>query len=301
MRKSLLLISLILTFALFGVRAETFSLTDGGSVTGDILKFDDNGLMVRADGDVYTNIAWARISQTTLKQLVSNPKIRLLVEPFIEPDAALRPAKPDIQINSVVRMERPANPSIFGGLFTSPLGWFLLLLIYGANLFAAYEIAIVKARAKGQVMGVAAILPVIGPAIFLAMKMNTEPPPEVKVVEAIAAEVEAAQKPAEQVQIAEASWKQAEEKKIEPQIFARGKFTFNKRFLETKFADFTGAASGAQAKAFTMTIRTTKEELIVERVAQIGPTEAIFETVQRGQVTVPLNDLQEIKLTPKTK
>jgi len=42
-----------------------------------------------------------------------------------------------------------------------------------------------------------------------------------------------------------------------------------------------------------------KEQLTVERIAQVGVTEIIFET-PRGQVTVPMTDIQEIKLNPKT-
>ena len=49
--------------------ADTFSLADGGSVTGDIVKPDDSGIMIHTPAEVYTNIAWARFSQDTLKQL----------------------------------------------------------------------------------------------------------------------------------------------------------------------------------------------------------------------------------------
>ena len=279
--------------------AENFTLVDGGTITGDIVKFDDNGLMIKTPDEVYTNIAWARFSQGALKLASGNPKIRAFAEPFIEVDAAQRQPKPEIKVNAVVRLERPASPSLLGGLFTSSLGWFLLLLVYAANLFAAYEISIVKARSAAQVMGVSALLPIIGPVVFLVMKMQTDAPTaEEKAEEAMAAEVAAAQKTPEEIQIAEASWKPQAEKKPEAQVFSRGKFTFNKRFIETRFGDFTGAASGGLAQKFTMEVRTMKELLAVERIAQIGPNEIIFET-PKGQVTVPVSDIQEIKLNPK--
>lgn len=295
MRISLFIVSLWLLTASFA-SAETFSLTDGGAVTGDIVKFDDGGLMLKTPADTYTNIAWARFSQDALKQVSANPKIKPLAEPFLEPEPAQRVQKAEISVNDVKRMERP-EPSLFGGLFKSPLGWFLLLVIYGANLFAAYEISIVKARSAAQVMGVAAVLPIIGPIIFLVMKINMPEPVNAE-EEALAAEVVAAQKPRTEIEIEEASWKPQAEKKTEAQIFARGKFTFNKRFLETRFGDFTGAATGPLAQKFTLEVKTMKGAIAVERIAQIGQNEIILETAD-GQVSVPLADLQEVKLNPK--
>ncbi len=45
----------------------------------------------------------------------------------------------------------------------------MLLLIYVANIYAAYEIAACRAQPIALVMGVAAVMPVLGPIIFLAM------------------------------------------------------------------------------------------------------------------------------------
>ena len=304
MRKFLFIVSLWFAVASFAAAAETLSLTDGGSVAGDIIKFDDNGIMMKTPEETYTNVSWGRFSQASLKQLAGNPKIKNFVEPFFEPDAAKRPQKEEIKVNAVTRMERP-EPSLFGGLLKSSLGLFLLFVVYAANLLAAYEISIVKARSAAQVMGLSAILPIIGPIIFLVMKMNTGPTAAEKEAEAIAAEVMAAQHVPGKIEIGEASWKQSDQtqaaqpKKAEPQIFARGKFTFNKRFVETKFADFMGAATGAQAKAFSMSVKTSKEEFAVERINSVAVAEIIFEVAQRGPVTAQLADIQEIKLTPK--
>jgi hypothetical protein len=287
--------------------ADTYSLTDGGSVAGEIMKADDSGVMFRISDEEHTNITWPRFSQDALKQLSqlpANPKykdIKNLAEPFILPTEAERPPKAEIQVNAVVRPELPANPSLFGGLFKSGLGIFILLLIYGANLYAAYEISIVKARAAIQVMGLAAVLPIIGPVIFLIMPMQVEAPPEEVLPADAPPQHIPGQKPQEQIEIGEASWKPQEEKekKTEAQVYSRGKFTFNKRFIETRFAAFIGGAGGEQAKKFTMEVRTMKDQLTIEHIAQIGATEIIFET-PRGQVTVAMADIQEIKLNPKT-
>jgi hypothetical protein len=289
-------------FVAFGALAvETLTLTDGSTVSGEIIKSDDNGLMLRLPGDVYgtTNVAWSLLAQDSLKQLATNPKLKPLVEVFIEPDASARPAKPEIQINPVKRMELPAKPSLFGGLAGSPLGLFILLVLYAANLYAGYEVSIVRARPAVQVIGVSAVLPIIGPVIFLAMPIKVEVPKEYHDFAAPAGTAGAAsQRTPEEIQIVEASWKK-EEKKPEPQIFARGKFTFNKRFVETKFAGYIGELKGDALK-FSMEVKTATQHFAVERIMQVATSEVIFETTQPAQVTVALNDILEIKLIPKT-
>jgi hypothetical protein len=293
-RNFFFILGLWLALAALMADADTLTLTDGTSLNGDIVKFDDNGLLLRATGDVYTNLPWARFSQESLQQLAQNPKIKTLVEPFIEPTEAERPPKPEINVSPVSRLQRPANPSLLGGMIKSPLGLFILLVLYAANLYAAFEVAVVRARSVAQVVGLSAILPLVGPAIFLAMPMKTEAPPE----EAPAAESPApGAKP--EIQIAEASWKQPEEeKKPSAQVFARGKFTFNKRFIETKFAGFASVEPAGDAKNFTMEVKTPQRTFAVERIAQVGLAEVIFET-PAGQVTTPFADIQEIKLNPK--
>jgi hypothetical protein len=219
-----------------------------------------------------------------------------LVEPFIEPDASQRPSNPEIQIKEVTRLTKPANPSIFGGLVRSPVGLFILLVLYAANFYAAFEVAIVRARPPLQVIGVSAVLPLIGPVIFLAMPMKVEAPPE-EAFEAGTAPAGSKNAP-EEIQIVEASWRQ-EEKPLEAQVFARGKFTFNKRFVETKFAGFIGEPKGDALK-FSLEVRTAQKQFVVARIMQVAAMDVTFETVPPGQVTVPLADILEIKLNPKT-
>jgi len=297
-RKLLSLFSLLLVVAFGATAAETLTLTDGTTQAGDIVKFDDNGLMLRGAGDAYVNVPWGKLSQDSLKHLSENPKLKPLVEVFILPDESQRPVKPVIQINPVSRLERPANPSLFGGLVGSPVGLFILLVLYAANLYAAYEVSIIRARPPVQVIGLSAILPIIGPVVFLALPMKVEPPPvEADPFAPAGTAGAAAQRTPEEIQIVEASWRQ-EEKKPETQVFARGKFTFNKRFLETKFAGFIGEPKGDALK-FTMEVKTAQAQFAVDRIMQVAATDVIFETNQPAQVTVALVDILEIKLTPK--
>lgn len=295
MRKILFIFSLWLGLVCTVPATETLTLTDGSSVTGDIIKYDDNGMMLRDASDAYVNLPWAKFSQDALKQLMKNPKIKPFVEVFIEPDQSQRPPKPEIKVNSVTRLERPAHPSIFGGLVSSSLGWFILLLIYAANLYAAFEVSVIRARPAAQVMGLAAVLPIIGPIIFLMMPIKIEAPP-VEDVATEAAPPPIAKLPAG-VKAAEEAAK-VEEQKPQAQVFARGKFTFNKRFVETKFASYVGEPKGDALK-FAMELKATQGHFNVVRIVQVAAADVTLETAERGPVTVPLADILEIKLNPK--
>lgn len=259
-------------------------------------------MLTISDG-VYTNLTWGKLSQDSLKQLsqdeklnAKKPPVSSFVEPFIEPTAPEHPVKAEITVKPVTRLDRPAHPSIILGMLTSPVGLFVLLVLYVANLFAAFEVSLIRARTPGQVVGLAAILPVIAPIIFLWMPIKPKTV-ETQYAEVVTAPSGSLENPQEEIPIVEVTHK-AEEKKPDPQIFARGKFTFNKRFVETKFAGFIGEAKG-DALAFSMEVRTTKATFAVERIMQVSATDVIFETVPPGQVTVLLADIQEIKLNPR--
>ena len=298
MRKLYLILSLGLFVAAAALRAETVNLVDGTTFTGDILRFDDEGLMLRLADNSYTNLTWSQFSQGSLKELSQNQKIAPLVEPFIEPSEPAHPAQQEITVQPVKRLDRPAHPSLIGGVVQSPVGLVVLLVLYAANLVAAFEIAIFRLRKPAEVMGLSAILPVIGPVIFLLMAEKTAAVAEEVPTEAVMAPVGTVGNPQAEAPIVEFSNK-LEEKKPEPQIFARGKFTLNKRFVETKFAGFVGQPRG-EALKFNMELKTMKDQFAVDRILQVTMTELVLETAQRKQVTVLLTDIQEIKLIPRT-
>ena len=111
MRKFLFIVSLWFAAASLAAAAETLSLTDGGSVAGDIIKFDDNGIMLKTPEETYTNVSWGRFSQASLKQLAGNPKIKFFAEPFIDPDPKQHSQKEDISINKDIKnkLNLPTN------------------------------------------------------------------------------------------------------------------------------------------------------------------------------------------------
>jgi hypothetical protein len=309
-RKILLTIfGLWLCGQLLAARADTFTLADGSPLTGDIVRFDDNGMMFRLADDAYTNVLWTKFSQDALKQLANNPKVQPLVEPFIEPQASDRPAKSEIKISDVTRLELPAKQSLFGALFSSSVGVFIILLIYAANIYAGFEVAVCRARPIGLVMGVAAMLPIAGPIIFLSLPVPVEAPP----VEEIPAEqqaftvagtteaAEASTPDAGGLHIAHAA-EGAAAARAQTQVFQRGQFTFNRRFLETKFSGFFGTTRRAAEKDLVLKVKTTRGEFVVQRITRIASNEMHIETTVGGaiqEVMVPFAEIQEMKLKHK--
>jgi hypothetical protein len=305
-RKIFLLISgLWLCGLLVAARADTLSLIDGATLTGDIVKSTDTGLMLHLPDDTYTNVLWTKLSQNTLKELTKNSKIKPFVEPFIEIPLSERQKKPEIKIQDVTRLELPPKQSLLGALFSSSVGLFALLLIYAANIYAGFEIAVFRARPKALVMGVAAVLPILGPIIFLAMPMQVETAPvEVQVEADPATFAVAGQPPAsEEIQIAAMSSQTPSATQAAGQIFQRGQFTFNRRFIESKFAGFFGETRSSADANTILIVKTANSQLIVERVTRIAASDMHVEVAlgeTRQEVMVPFADIQEIQLKPKT-
>ena len=170
MRKILWIIFVFWLCGLPGIAsAETYQMADGTSVSGDVISANDGGIIFHTPEDKYTDrISWTKFSQDGLKTLAKNPKIDPYVEPFIETPPPTH-SQTEVHIHNVTRLELPPKGSVIGGLFSSSLGIIVILLIYAANIYAGFEIAVFRAQRPAVVMGTSAVLPIIGPIIFLSM------------------------------------------------------------------------------------------------------------------------------------
>ena len=283
-------------------RADSYQLADGSSVSGNIVTFNDNGVMLRMENDSYTNLLWTKFSQNALVQLGKNPKIKPLVEPFIEPPLSARAKKPEITIQEVSRLDLPAKQSLLVAFFSSSIGFVILLLLYVANVYAAYEIAVLRAHPIGLVVGVSVVLPILGPIIFLCTPTQAgthQPAPsshaaaksETFAVPGTEGEIHIAETPGQK--------KSADQ---EPQIFQRGQFMFNRRFFETKFSNFFTSIRREADRDLLFIVKTGREEIIVQRITRISSNEIRLEVgqgVARKEVMVPFADIQEIQLKHK--
>jgi len=315
----------VLCFALTvaPLRADTFQLTDGTTQTGTVASFDQNGMVLRDEGGNYSDrIPWGKISQDDLKKLQQNPKIIGFVAPFIDEQPSASSA-PEITVKPVTRLDRPAKISLIGAMFSSSVGLMVLLLVYIANVYAGYEIARFRQRPAGLVCGVSAVLPFIGPIIFLWL------PSFVKEPEYVAPAVTASQQqtftvttPTGEAGATESAAETPEGGQPAPtgglhlaatphaqtgaipvaQTFARGQYMFNRRFFETKFPGFFGIVRHGPERDLVLVFKTARGEYIGQRIARISTNELHLQIAggdASAEVMIPFNDIKEIQLKHK--
>ena len=298
------ILSLALGGGLVAARADTYQLSDGTSVSGDIILFNEAGITLRMPTGNYTNVVWPLFSQDTLKQLSQNPRIKPLAGSFIETPP--RPKNTAVSVQEVSRLKLPPQQSLVAALLSSSVGFVALLLIYAGNVYAAYEIALMRARPIVLVMGVAAVLPVLGPVVFLSLpvRRETAPAEEQAGGEAPSFSVPGmapvAGAATTGVHVSPAAGAKAAPP--EAQVFQRGQFMFNRRFFETKFSGFFSTIRRPAERDLVLVIKTTRAQLIVQRITRIATNEAYFEVLQgaaRQEMMVPFADIQEIQIKHK--
>jgi hypothetical protein len=295
-------------------RADTFQLTDGRTLTGDIVagSANDAGLQVRLADGSYERVAWTSFSQEDLKKFAQDKKLASFVEPFIEVSQEERLKRTEVKLNDVPRLERPAPQSLLGAMFSSSIGAFLLLLIYAANIYAAYEISIFRARPIALVCGVSAVLPLIGPILFLSLRPPLKPSEEGEVLAEEPArtfnvptdpgESATAEDHAGGLRIAHAETGPTGGEKSKSQVFQRGTFTFNRRFFETRFPGFFGIVRREAEKDLVLRIKSARGEYTCQRVTRIAAND-VHVQVQTGtaseEIMIPFSEIQEVQLKHK--
>ena len=291
----------------------TLHPSDGEPVTGEIFSITTEGIMLKTSEDNFSpRVSWGRLSQEDLKALMQEKKITANetalrnIEPFIEIPLQEKIQRTEVAIKDVPRLERPAGHSLLGGIFGSGIGVFLLLLIYAGNLYAAYEISIFRARPVALVCGVAAVAPIIGPAIFLSLGTQLaakEPqwnaPAEEYAVPALPSEAAAAGAPAG---LGVAQGKPATQGLGNARVYVRGQFTFNRRFFETQLPTFFAVTRVAADKDMVLTFKAARGNHIVQRIARITANE-LYVSAQRGgafeEVVIPFAEIQEVQIKHK--
>lgn len=296
------------------VRAETYQLLDGTSITGEVVPpAAPDGVNIKVGPSDYRKVAWTNFTQAALILLKANPNPRFAeyVEPYIEITDEARLKKTDLPEKVIPpRLDRPPNGSLLGALFSSSLGIFALLLIYAANIYAGYEIAVVRAFPPLMVCGVSAVAPVIGPAVFLCLRTRMDAAPETVVEQA----------PPEPTALDHGSMADApsgmtagtlhvahEEAaasaaRPETQVFKRGQFTFNRRFIETKFSGFFGLVRRDTEKNLVLLIKSARGDLVVHRISRIAANDMhveIHKGTASSEVQIPFVEIQEIVLKHK--
>jgi hypothetical protein len=219
-----------------------------------------------------------------------------------------------VNIKQPQRLERPAVKSLVGALSSTGLGVFLLLLLYAANLYAAYEVSIFRARPVALVCGLAAIplLGVVSPIVFVSLPTKLKPSePAAETQEAAPGEAPEAAvvNPMLDASVPHPSGLKLHTEEAPAQaalpkteIFQRGQFTFNRRFFETKFGGFFPVVRRDADKDMVLVIRALRGEYLGQRISRIAAND-LHLLVQRGhaseEVMIPFQEIKEIQLKHK--
>lgn len=285
----------------------SYPLLSGEVVTGEPIHFNAQGAVFkRADGTFTSRAAWTNFTEAALKELGKDPKAKQYVDQYLETveeeEAEAKAA--EITVKPVPRLERPNLKSGFGAIFTSPLSLALVLLVWAANIYAAYEIALFRNYPWMLVCGIAAVVPIIGPVLFLCLPTYI---PGEEVVEEVVVEQAHAEAPTgapgAEVAAAEAAVVPAAAAAV-PQhtVYKRGQTTFNRRFFETKFANFLRVTPSEAERDLVLLIKSARGEHTGNRIARINPND-LHLLVTKGdashEVMIPFAEIQEVHVMHK--
>lgn len=328
MRRFCILFSLTVCGLIAGIaRGETYKLANGQELVGEMLvtSANDLGVQIKVGEGNYQKVSWSDFSQDEIKRFARNPKLQPFVEPFIEISSEERIKKTEPNLKPPLRLQQPPRQSLPGALFSSGLGFFILFVLFAANVYAGYEVAIFRARPVLLVCGVAAVLPIAGPIIFLSLPTQLRPGEEPVAVPAEGAAVAAAGGA-----VAGAVAAPAADDAVNPMqadgaahptglrlahvetdkgpslppttTYQRGQYTFNRRFIETKFPGFFGVVRRDADKDMVLVIKCARGEYTGQRISRIASNDLHLQ-VQRGpaseEVLIPFQEIQQVQVKHK--
>lgn len=325
-----------------------FTLKDGTVVKGEPVAPNDKGVIIKSEsGTLGTRIDWSKFTQEALKEFAKNPRVAKVIENLLDSptggegdkeENVVIPDKPKKAVPVARDYPKPdRNAPQFGFMsgFSTAIGVIMLLILYGANIYAGHEIAIFRRRPKALVCGIAAGLPVVGPLLFLCLPTIPDKPINQMTVAAAAPAAPAAPEPkahgapkkglgfksaaaapaasAEHAEAA-AEGEAAPEAEAEapppppaaPAVklpsYKRGEFTINRRFVETKLSSFLKVVPSEAEKGLVVAMKTARGEFVGRRITKITPADitlAIGDENAYYDQLITYNDILEIEVRHK--
>jgi hypothetical protein len=304
------------------VHAGTYVLTDATRIVGTPDSIADKGVVFALEnGDFSPRIEWDRFTPDAIKVLMSEAKTdndRQRLRPLFETIPQEVPKPKEIVVKPVQTPERPKEGGGIFALFGSPVGWFILLVLYGANLFAAYEVCVYRHQPVTTVCGLAAIpfFGVLSPIIYGSMPtqyLSAEPAAPVEETAAPSSEPAAAVSSAPAAARASAAPVSMSASAPvaapvpaaalpEPIVFQKGDFSFNRRFFETKFAGFFRVIPSEAEKDMVLVIKASRGEFVGTRISKITPAELYLQVVNNNvsaDEMIPFAEIAEVQIRHK--
>jgi hypothetical protein len=313
---SLLAVVVLALLVAFPLAGGTFKLEDGTTIYGELSGFDDAGAVFRLDsGGFSQRVPWSKFTQDSLKDLAENNRVRPLVEPFIEIPPEAKPKPRPIVLKDVPKVDLPGSRTTFFSSLPTPLGLFILGLLYLANLFAAYEVAVYRNRPAAVVCGVSAVLPLLGPLAFLASPtleaapeplpdVPPPPPPTAAAPPAPAAPgslgTVGVPPPPTGGGLRVAAQQEVAAGAFTPKVFKRGEVMINRRFVETQFSGFFRMVPLESERDLVLVVKTAKNEYVGKRISRITAGEFFLVLLQGGQeVSISFGEVAQIVIQHK--
>jgi len=338
MRRFGFILFCLVVFVSITASAGTYTLTDGSKIDGDPISMNDNGVVFQtADGTDLGRIVWDKFTQDSIRALLAgakNAREKALIEPLVEELPQERAERKEIVVKPIQTPGRPTTHLGIMAIFASPVGLTILLILYGANLFAAYEVAIYRNQPLPTVCGLAAIpfFGVLSPIIFVSMPTRTglfgvqeeaqtrfrttapptdadapvevtAPPPEDATGAGLEPHATLAAAGGVAMQHSDAPVAQAATPVLpEPIVFRRGDFSFNRRFFETKLAGFFRLVPGEAEKDMVVHIKSGRGDFTGRRIIRISPTELylqVFHDNATADEMIPFVEILEVQIRHK--
>ncbi|MBL9175506.1 MAG: hypothetical protein JNL10_18330 [Verrucomicrobiales bacterium] len=314
-RRLLALVSLPL--ALLSLNGDEFKLITGDVYRGTLSAADDDGIIVRLEtGEFSPRIDWAKLSDETLRILLNNPRAKPFAEPLVEP-VEIVPVKvkaKEIAVRGVtgrVPMPDGVKKGLLSALMT-PNGLILVIALFIANLYAAFEVARFKWRPVGLVCGLSAVLPVVGWIIFLILPRTAVAEQENATEAAVtgtSVSVGSAAPSASEAPRGGAAAALGLSKTGghgggggadgTPKVFKRGETTFNRRFFETQFPTFFRVVATEADRDLVIDVAAGKSSVVGSRVSRISASEIHFKTTTNQEIGVSFADITQVTLRHK--
>lgn len=286
-----------------------FVMTTGDILKGEIASANEDGLVVRLYiGGFSDRVSWTRFTQETLQQLVKNPITEKFAEPFLDVPLDLKPKKAPIKKpftpKPVDRIELPPAKGDFMGIMTAPSMMAILGLLFLANLFAAYEVALFRGRPVALVCGVSALLPIIGPLVFLSLPSLHDYSATAGPAHPSAdtsAEHGAPSPTGGSGVLSMSKGGKAAAAALQPATYARNDVNFDRRFFETKFSGFFRMVLGDAEKEMVIVIKTVKDEYVARRFSRITGNEIHIQLARGGvaDVGISFSEITQVQLRHK--
>jgi hypothetical protein len=333
MRRFALFLFFLLAFVSITASAGSYTLTDGAKIEGEPISVTDYGVIFQtADGTDSERIIWDRLTQESIRALLAkatSAREKALIEPLIEDLPQEKAERKEITVKPIQPPDRPTAHLGMTAIFASPVGLTILLILYGANIFAAYEVALFRRQPLPTVCGIAAIpfFGVLSPIIYLSMPTRlgalevqeeqaqtrfratappveaTAPPPadaaeapQASHPSSLPAEYAAAPPPG-------ASLPQPAAPALpDPIVFRRGDFSFNRRFFETKLAGFFRLVPGEAEKDMVVHIKSGRGNFTGRRIIRITPAELylqVFHDNATADEMIPFVEILEVQIRHK--